>query len=102
MTGRDRISGQEIQDFIDDRLDRVARAAFIARLLACPEVGAEVEAMRRQHEALRQIGQEILNEPVPPRLRSILARLPTTRRNGGGGGGRERGGHLLALTATPA
>ena len=102
MSGRDLISDQEIQDFLDDRLDRGARSAFIARLLACPEVGAEVEAIRRQQDALRQIGQEILNEPVPPRLRSILSRMSAARHNGGSGGGRERRVHILSLTPTPA
>ena len=90
------ISEAEIQDFIDDRLDCGARSSFIARLLACPEAGAEVEAMRRQQDALREIGQEILGEPVPPRLRVILRKGSAARRNGRGGGG-ERRVHVLAL-----
>jgi anti-sigma factor RsiW len=98
MSGRDRISAAEIQDFIDGRLDRAARSSFIARLLACPEVGMEVEAMRRQQEALRQIGQEILDEPVPPRLRVILRRASAARGNGRGGGW-ERRVHALAVVA---
>jgi len=95
------ISEAEIQDFIDDRLDRGARSALIVRLLACPEVGVEVEAMRRQQEALREIGQEILNEPVPQRLRTILRRASSTP-HGGGGGGREQRIHTLTLMATVA
>jgi anti-sigma factor RsiW len=98
MTERDLISDTEIQDFIDDRLDRGARSSFIAKLLACPEVGAEVEAMRRQQEALREIGQEILDEPVPPRLRVILRRASAARGNGRSGGW-ERRVHALAPAA---
>ena len=96
MSTRDRISAAEIQDFIDDRLDRSARASFIARLLACPEIGAEVEALRRQQEALREIGREILDEPVPPRLRVILRRGSSVRSNGRSGGW-ERCVHIPAL-----
>ena len=98
MSGRDLIADAEIQDFIDDRLDGGARSCFIARLLAFPEVGAEVEAMRRQQEALRAIGQEILDEPVPPRLRVILRKLSPARHNGRGGGW-ERPIQVLALAA---
>ena len=96
MSGRDPISDAEIQDFIDDRLDRGARSSFIARLLECPEVGVQVEAMRRQQEALREIGQEILDEPVPPRLRIILQKLSPAHGNGRSGGW-ERRVHALAL-----
>ena len=96
MSGRGRISAAEIQDFIDGRLGRGARASFIARLLQCPEVGVEVEAMRRQQEALREIGQEILDEPVPPRLRIILQRGAPAHGNGRSGGW-ERRVHGLAL-----
>lgn len=72
MTPREPLTDQEIQDYIDDRLDRAARAAVFARLRASPTRGAQVVAMRRQQEALRQIGQEVLHEPVPLRLRRIL------------------------------
>jgi anti-sigma factor RsiW len=100
MSG-DAISKEEIQDFIDGRQDRATRSAFIARLLASPEVGAEVEAMRRQQEALRQIGQEILSEPLPPRLQRALARASAGRPKGRGDG-RERPGRILTIAATSA
>lgn len=96
MSGRGGISAAEIQDFIDGRLDRGARSSLIARLLESPEIGVEVEAMRRQHEALREIGQEILDEPVPPRLRIILQRGAPAHGNGRSGGW-ERRVHGLAL-----
>jgi anti-sigma factor RsiW len=92
------ISEEEIQDFIDGRQDRATRSDFIGRLLASPEVGAEIEAMRRQQEALRQIGQEILSEPLPPRLQRALARAAAARRTGG----RERRGQILVLVQTSA
>ncbi len=96
MSRRGRISAAEIQDFIDGRLDCGARSSFIVRLLECPEVGVEVEAMRRQHEALREVGQEILDEPVPPRLRNILQRGALAHGTGRSGGW-ERRAHGLAL-----
>ena len=98
MRPRQLISDAEIQDFIDHRLDRAARSAFIAKLLACPKVGAEVEAMRRQQEALREIGPEILDEPVPPRLRVLVQRAAAARGTGRSGGW-ERRVHALAPAA---
>jgi anti-sigma factor RsiW len=100
MNGPVTISDDEIQDFIDERLDPLSRAAFRARLGARPELGARVEAMRRQQRALRQIGQEVLYEPVPPRLRRILQRRGG---NGSGNGSRPaRRARSFGLTTATA
>jgi anti-sigma factor RsiW len=66
------LADDKIQDYIDDRLGDRERAVVAAYLLAHPEIASRVEMMRRQNEALRGIGQEILDEPVPERLRSLL------------------------------
>ena len=76
MAERDVLDEDRIQDYIDDRLDERDRANVAAYLLANPEIGAEVEKLRRQNEALKLVGREILEEPVPERLRSALRPPP--------------------------
>lgn len=68
------LADHKIQDYIDGRLDKCDQAAVAAYLLAHPSAAARVETLRRQNEALRGIGQEILDEPVPERLRGVLHR----------------------------
>lgn len=68
------LSDHKIQDYIDGRLNERDQAAVAAYLLAHPDAAAHVEMLRRQNEALRGIGQEILDEPVPARLLDVLNR----------------------------
>lgn len=72
MVDRDIFAEDKIQDYIDGRLDDRDNAVVAAYLLAHPDVASHVETLRRQTEALRGIGQEILDEPVPARLRDVL------------------------------
>jgi anti-sigma factor RsiW len=72
MMKRDPIPDEKIQDYVDGRLDGPDRAAVAAYLLTHPGMAVEVEALRQQNEALKVIGQEILEEPVPARLRDVL------------------------------
>lgn len=74
MAERDILANDQIQDYIDGRLGDRERAAVATYLLAHPEIAAEVETLRRQNEALKVVGQEILDEPVPARLRNLLER----------------------------
>lgn len=76
MAERNVLMDRQLQDYVDGRLKERDRAAVAAYLLAHPQVAAEVEAMRRQTEALRALGQEILDEPVPARLREVLRDPP--------------------------
>lgn len=68
------LADHKIQDYIDGRLNERDQAAVAAYLLVHPDVAADVEMLRRQNEALRGIGHEILEEPVPARLRTVLSR----------------------------
>jgi anti-sigma factor RsiW len=68
------LADHKIQDYIDGRLNERDQAAVAAYLLVHPDLATEVEMLRRQNEALRGIGQEILDEPVPLRLREMLYR----------------------------
>lgn len=72
MADRDILNQDRIRDYIDDRLNERDRASVAAYLIAHPDLGSEVETLRRQNEALKAIGQEILDEPVPARLRAAL------------------------------
>lgn len=74
MAKRSVFTDRQLQDYIDGRLSERDRASVAAYLLAHPDVAAEVETVRRQSEALRALGQEILDEPVPERLREVLRR----------------------------
>jgi anti-sigma factor RsiW len=78
MAERNVFTDRQLQDYIDGRLNERDRAAVAAYLLAHPGVAADVEAVRRQSEALRALGQEILDEPVPEPLRQVL-RDPSAR-----------------------
>ena len=74
MADREMLADDKIQDYIDGRLDDRDNAVVAAYLLAHPDVASHVEMLRRQNEALRGIGHEILDEPVPARLRDVLHR----------------------------
>ncbi|MGH6918455.1 MAG: anti-sigma factor family protein, partial [Geminicoccaceae bacterium] len=72
------LADQKIQDYIDGRLDERDQAMVAAYLLVHP-AASQVETLRRQNEALRGIGHEILDEPVPTRLREMLRQEPGAR-----------------------
>jgi anti-sigma factor RsiW len=72
MAEPEALTDHQIQDYIDGRLDERDRAMIAATLLGRPEVASDVEAFRRQNEALKGLGREILDEPVPARLRNAL------------------------------
>jgi anti-sigma factor RsiW len=76
MVERNPFTDQQIQEYIDGRLSERDRAAVAAYLLAHPRAAAEVEAVRRQSDALRALGHEILDEPVPEHLRRIVHARP--------------------------
>jgi anti-sigma factor RsiW len=82
MAERSVFTDEQIQDYIDGRLNERDRAAVAAYLLAHPRSAAEVESVRRQSDALRALGQEILDEPVPEHLRRILRDRPARSRAG--------------------
>ena len=82
MTELQRPSDEQIQDYIDGRLGVRELLAMTAYLFAHPKVASEIEALRRHNEALKRIGQEILDEPIPERLRNVLRRRPAGTTNG--------------------
>jgi anti-sigma factor RsiW len=91
-------SEDHLQDYIDGRLDAEAHAAVALELLARRDLAAEVDTLRRQNEALRVIGREILDEPIPERLRSAVREAAAAQARAGG----RRRAPRLALAAAIA
>ncbi len=67
------ISDEKLQDYIDGRLSDGDEAAVAAYLLAYPDEAHSVERLREQNSALKAVGVDILTEPVPDRLKSVLS-----------------------------
>jgi anti-sigma factor RsiW len=72
------IGEDDLQAFIDDRLDGERRAAVEAHLAANPALAQRIAAERRQRDELRAALQAKSDEPVPARLR--IAKLAAARR----------------------
>ena len=62
----------ELQEFIDGRLDGPARARVAAFLLRHPEHSGEVRNLQKLTRALQELDRDILDEPIPQRLLDIL------------------------------
>lgn len=72
------IGEDDLQAFIDDRLDGERRAAVEAHLAANPALAQRIAAERRQRDELRAALQAKFDEPVPARLR--IANLAAAQR----------------------
>ncbi|WP_421993978.1 anti-sigma factor family protein [Reyranella sp.] len=80
MIGDDHPIGEdELQAYVDDRLEAGRRAAVEAHLALHPEVRERILADRRHRAALRAQLQAKADEPIPARLR--IASLQAARRN---------------------
>jgi anti-sigma factor RsiW len=77
-----RPSEEQIQAYIDGLLSGRDLAAIASYLRAHPEIAYEVETLRRQNEALKRIGEEVLAEPIPERLRAVVRCLGRSARDG--------------------
>lgn len=65
---------EDLQDFLDGRLDERRKSEIAAYLEANPDAAEYVATLQRQGEALQRLGAAILDEPVPYRLRAIVRR----------------------------
>ena len=75
MVERDRRAAASFLAQINRRWRRRGQAAAAPYTLAGPDADAEIEAVLREGEILKDIGREILDEPVPQRLRDVLRPL---------------------------
>lgn len=62
----------EVEAYIDGLLEPKRRAEVDAFLAHNPRQAVQIRAMRRQNEALRHLGEDILDEPIPDRLRAVV------------------------------
>jgi len=69
------IKPDDLQDYIEGRLDEARLRVVRAYLEQHPEQAIEVEALRKQAEQLRRLGAEIVDEPIPRKFIEILQRL---------------------------
>ncbi|GEP59636.1 anti-sigma factor family protein [Reyranella soli] len=68
----------ELQAYVDERLDGPQRAAVEAQLARSPELRDRIQAERRHRASLRSQLQDKADEPIPARLR--IANIQTARR----------------------
>lgn len=74
MSSRAPATDDELSEYVDGGLSEERRAEIAAWLLENPKKAAEVERLRQLNDALRGLGAEILDEPVPSRLREVVRR----------------------------
>lgn len=77
-----RPSEEQIQDYVDGRLGGRDMVVMAAYLLRHPQLASEIETLRRQNEALKRVAEEVLDEPVPERLRDVIRRVAGSQLNG--------------------
>jgi anti-sigma factor RsiW len=94
------IGEDDLQAFIDDRLDGGRRAAVEAHLAAHPEIAERVAVERRQRATLRAQLAAKAAEPIPARLR--IAHLRAARREPWTGGARAAVAALAIFVAGAA
>lgn len=71
-----RISDEDLSDYLDGRGDLETRLRVAAVIERDPGVAARFSVLKAHDEELRALGADILTEPVPARLRSVLQQAP--------------------------
>lgn len=97
MSSRKPVTDDELSEYVDGGLSEERRSEIAAWLLENPKKAAEVGRLRQLNDALRRLGTEILDEPVPDRLRDVVRRARSGSRadeddsSGGRSAGRRSG-----------
>lgn len=63
---------EDLQDYLDERLDTFRKADIDAYLIENRDAAEHVATLKSQSEALKRLGAIILDEPVPDKLRAIV------------------------------
>jgi anti-sigma factor RsiW len=75
-----KLSEDDLQAYVDDRLDPERRRTVEAELAQSPDAAARAAAYREQNAALHALYDPVLGEPVPERLRDVRTRGRLARR----------------------
>jgi anti-sigma factor RsiW len=70
-----KVTSAELQDFIEGRLPADRERVVTDFLRQNPSEARRVEALRHQAVRLRQLGSDMLSEPVPAQLLDVLNKL---------------------------
>jgi len=70
-----KVSAADLQDFIEGRLTTEREATVRDYLRHNPSEAQRVETLRQQAARLRQLGNTMLDEPVPDQLLDVLKKL---------------------------
>ena len=86
-----RITERDLHAYVDGELEPARRAQVERFLAARPEVAEQIEAWRRQNEALAALYGSIVDEPVPPRRSSAWRSVSPAAGSAAATGRRTRG-----------
>lgn len=75
------IDPEILQDYVDDELDSAARLELGKLLASSPADQQRVARYQEQNDALHEMYDPVLTEPIPERLRSALDRAETASRD---------------------
>ena len=67
------ISNADLHDYVDGRLEPVRSVSVALHLVESPSDAARVDAYRAQSDGLHALFDPVLDEPVPARLRDVIA-----------------------------
>lgn len=66
---------EELQDYVEGRLNSEQHVRIERYLRANPDQAARIAALKRHAVIVHSIGRDIAREPVPARLRRFLSAL---------------------------
>src|ERR1700758_1657754 len=73
-------SDEDLQAYVDGRLDAGQQAEIAAYLAEHPETAARIERYRAHIAGMHALYDGILTEPIPPRMRALVRRAAARRR----------------------
>lgn len=76
MSEMQRLGDTELHAYLDGELDAEARADIETWLETHPDDKARLEDWRRDRDALAALHRDVLDEPLPEKMRAVLRRQP--------------------------